>query len=131
MGQRVLIVGAGPGGMATAMRLAARGYEVAIYEAEDRVGGRMRGFGMGDYQFDTGPTILQVPRIYDELFETCGLRFSDYVKLIRLDPNTRIGFWDGSHIDLTSNIAAFKAQLASFGPELPAAFERWYVEHLR
>lgn len=131
MGQRVLIVGAGPGGMATAMRLAARGYDVEIYEAEERVGGRMRGLSLGDYQFDTGPTILQVPRIYDELYAACGLRFSDYVKLVRLEPNTRIGFWDGTHIDLTSDTAKFKAQLAAFGPELPAAFERWYVEHLR
>jgi phytoene desaturase len=129
--QRIVIVGAGPGGMATAMRLAAAGYQVAIYEAADRVGGRMRGLELGPYQFDSGPTILQLPRIYDELFAACGLRFSDYVRLIRLDPNTRIKFWDGTHLDLSSDLAAFKAQLASFGPELPAAFERWYVEHLR
>jgi phytoene desaturase len=129
--QKILIVGAGPGGMATAMRLAAAGYEVAIYEAADRVGGRMRGFELGPYQFDTGPTILQVPHVYDELFGACGLHFSDYVKLTRLDPNTRIKFWDGTHVDLTSNIPAFKAQLATFGPDLPAAFERWYAEHLR
>jgi phytoene desaturase len=129
--QKILIVGAGPGGMATAMRLAAAGYEVAIYEAADRVGGRMRGFARGDYQFDTGPTILQVPHVYEELFGTCGLRFDDYVKLIRLDPNTRIKFWDDSHLDLTSDLSAFKAQLARFGPDLPASFDRWYVEHLR
>jgi len=129
--QKILVVGAGPGGMATAMRLAAAGYDVSIYEAADRVGGRMRGFELGPYQFDTGPTILQVPQIYDELFESCGLRFADYVKLTRLDPNTRIAFWDNTHIDLTSDLAAFKGQLAGFGPELPAAFERWYAEHLR
>lgn len=131
MSQKILIVGAGPGGLATAMRLAAAGYEVALYEAADRVGGRMRGLELGDYQFDTGPTILQVPHIYEELFRACGLSFADYVKLIRLDPNTRIRFWDGAHLDLSSNLAAFKAQLAGFGPDLPAAFERWYVEHLR
>lgn len=131
MSQNIVVVGAGPGGMATAMRLAAAGYEVSIYEAADRVGGRMRGFELGPYQFDTGPTILQVPHIYDELFETCGLRFSDYVKLIRLDPNTRIKFWDDTHVDLTSNLPAFKAQLAQLNPELPASFERWYAEHLR
>ncbi|MCX7789293.1 MAG: phytoene desaturase family protein, partial [Chloroflexaceae bacterium] len=131
MSKTILIVGAGPGGMATAMRLAARGYQVAIYEAADRVGGRMRGFELGDYAFDTGPTILQVPRVYEELFGACGLNVYDYIKLIRLEPNTRIAFWDGTHLDLTSNIPAFKEQLARFGPDLPAAFERWYIEHLR
>lgn len=131
MSQKIVVVGAGPGGMATAMRLASAGHEVEIYEAADRVGGRMRGLEVGPYQFDTGPTILQVPHVYDELFAACGLRFNDYVKLTRLDPNTRIAFWDGTHLDLTSDIARFKAQLANFGPELPAAFERWYIEHLR
>ncbi|NTU80607.1 MAG: NAD(P)-binding protein [Chloroflexales bacterium] len=58
MSQKILIVGAGPGGIATAMRLAAAGYEVSIYGAADRVGGRMRGLTLGDYHFDTGPTIL-------------------------------------------------------------------------
>lgn len=131
MSKNILIVGAGPGGMATAMRLAAAGYQVAIYEAADRVGGRMRGFELGAYAFDTGPTIMQVPRVYEELFGACGLNVYDYIKLIRLEPNTRIAFWDGTHLDLTSNIPAFKEQLARFGPDLPAAFERWYIEHLR
>jgi phytoene desaturase len=117
--------------MATAMRLAAQGYTVTIYEASDRVGGRMRGLECGPYAFDTGPTILQVPHVYAALFADCGLNFDDYVKLIRLDPNTRIKFWDGTHLDLRSDTAAFKHDLASFGPELPAAFERWYVEHIR
>lgn len=131
MSQHVVIIGAGPGGMATAMRLAARGYQVEIYEAADRVGGRMRGFTDGPYAFDTGPTILQLPRVYEELFAESGLRLADYIRFKRLDPNTRLRFWDNTHLDLTSNIAAFKAQLAQLRPDLPAAFERWYVEHLR
>ncbi len=125
------IIGAGPGGMATAMRLAAQGYDVTIYEAEDRVGGRMRGFAMGDYAFDTGPTILQVPQIYEDLFATCGLSFRDYVTLKRVDPNTSIKLWDDTVLNLTSDIADFKAQLARLRPDLPAAFERWYIEHIR
>ncbi|NJN16341.1 MAG: phytoene desaturase [Oscillochloris sp.] len=131
MSNKILIVGAGPGGMATAIRLTAAGYHVEMYEAADRVGGRMRGLSVGPYAFDTGPTILQVPQVYEDLFATAGLRFSDYVTLTRLDPNTRIRFWDDTKVDLTSNIPAFKAQLAQFDPSLPEAFERWYVEHLR
>jgi phytoene desaturase len=127
----IFIIGAGPGGMATAMRLAAQGYHVEIFEAEDRVGGRMRGFDLGPYGFDTGPTILQVPRVYDELFAECGLRREDYIALKRIVPNTRIRFWDDSALDLTSDLEAFKAQLATLRPDLPAAFERWYAEHIR
>ncbi|NJL32652.1 MAG: phytoene desaturase [Chloroflexaceae bacterium] len=131
MTRHVAIVGAGPGGLATAMRLIAKGYTVAIYEAEDRVGGRMRGFELGPYRFDTGPTILQMPRIYEELFADAGLRLEDYVTLLRLDPNTRLRFWDDSVLDLTSDLPAFKAQLARLRPDLPAAFEHWYIEHFR
>jgi phytoene desaturase len=129
--KHIVIIGAGPGGLATAMRLAAKGYSVEIFEAENRVGGRMRGFHDGPYAFDTGPTILQVPRVYDELFEACGLRREEYVRFKQVTPNTRIKFWDDTYLDLTSDLADFKRQLAAFRPDLPDAFERWYVEHIR
>lgn len=131
MSKHVIVVGAGPGGLATAMRLAAGGYRVDIYEAEDRVGGRMRGFSAGPYHFDSGPTILQVPRVYQELFHECGLQLDDYIHFKQITPNTRLRFWDDTLLDLTSDIEAFKAQLASMRPDLPAAFERWYIEHFR
>ena len=130
MTSNVIIIGAGPGGMATAMRLAAKGYSVSIYEAADRVGGRMRGFSDGDYHFDTGPSILQVPRVYDELFAESGLRREDYVKFKQVLPNTRIKFWDDSHLDLTADIGDFKRQLATIRPDLPAAFDHWYTDHI-
>ena len=129
--KQIIIVGAGPGGLATAMRLANLGYKVQIFEAADRVGGRMRGFNDGAYGFDTGPTILQVPRLYEDLFADSGLKLSDYINFKRLEPNTRICFWDDTQLDLTSDLDAFKAQLAAIRPDLPAAFERWYEEHIR
>ncbi|GAB1545152.1 phytoene desaturase family protein [Scytonema sp. NUACC21] len=128
---KIIIVGAGPGGLATAMRLASVGYAVEIYEAADRVGGRMRGFEDGAYAFDTGPSILQVPRVYEELFTESGLKLSDYIRFLQLDPMMRVHFWDGSRLDLTSNLEAFKAQLAEIRPDLPQAFDKWYAEHER
>ncbi len=128
--KRIVVVGAGPGGMATAMRLAAAGYQVSVYEVANRVGGRMAGFEIGEYAFDTGPTILQVPGVYEQLFRECGLEFADYVELLPVTPNTRLRFWDDTVLDLTSDIAAFKRQLATLRPDLPDAFERWYVEHI-
>lgn len=129
--QKLIIVGSGPGGLAAAMRLSAQGYEVHVYEAEAVAGGRMRGFSKDGYEFDTGPTILQVPRVYHELFAESGLKFEDYVTLKRVNPNTRLKFWDKSVLDLTSDLTAFKAQLAQWRSDLPAAFDRWYTEHVR
>lgn len=131
MSQHIIVIGAGPGGLATAMRLASAGYAVEIYEAADRVGGRMRGFQDGAYAFDTGPTILQVPRVYEELFAECSLRLDDYVRFKQVLPNTRLRFWDDTQLDLTADLGAFKRQLATMRPDLPEAFDRWYIEHLR
>src|SRR5262245_40487219 len=121
MPKKVVIVGAGPGGLATAMRLAAAGYAVTIYEARKHVGGRMAGFENGPYAFDTGPTILQLPQLYEQLYADCGLRMQEYLRLLRVDPNTRLHYWDGSQLDLTTDTAAFKRQLAQIRPDLPLA----------
>lgn len=131
MSRDVVIIGAGPGGLATGMRLASKGYRVEIFEAADRVGGRMRGLELGPYAFDSGPTILQLPRVYEELFAESGLRLHDYIEFVRLEPNTRLHFWDASQLDLVSDIGAFKQQLAALRADLPDAFERWYIEHIR
>lgn len=128
---KLIVIGAGPGGLAAAMRLAKSGYDVHVYEAEAIPGGRMRGFSKDGYDFDTGPTILQVPRVYHELFNECGLKLDDYVTFKRVNPNTRLKFWDKSVLDLTSDLDAFKAQLAAWRSDLPEAFDRWYTEHVR
>ncbi|MBC8162512.1 MAG: phytoene desaturase, partial [Roseiflexaceae bacterium] len=78
----------------------------------------------------TGPSILQVPRVYEDLFAECGLKFSDYVTLKQVLPNTRIKFWDGTHLDLTADLADFKRQLGELRADLPAAFDRWYADHI-
>lgn len=131
MSKKVAIVGAGPGGLATAIRLAGLGYQVEIFEAAERVGGRMRGFEVDSYAFDTGPTILQLPHLYKELFEEAGLNFADYVQLKRLEPYTRLKFWDSTQLDITSDLQSFKTQLATLRSDLPLAFDRWYSEHIR
>ena len=131
MSNSIAIIGAGPGGLATAIRLAGQGYDVEIFEASDRAGGRMRGFKNGPYEFDTGPTILQLPRLYDQLFAESGLNRSDYITFKQLEPFNRVHFWDNTHIDLSSDLKAFKSELAKFRSDLPAAFDLWYAEHDR
>ena len=85
---KVLIVGAGPGGLAAAINLAGLGLDVTVVEKEAIPGGRMRGLCVGDYEIDTGPTILQLPQVLESVFLRSGKRLQDYVSLKRLDPNT-------------------------------------------
>ncbi|MGF1480856.1 MAG: phytoene desaturase family protein [Cyanophyceae cyanobacterium] len=126
--EHVIVVGAGPGGLATALRLVGQGYHVEIFESSERVGGRMRGFQNGDYAFDTGPTILQMPQLYDDLFASVGLKREDYIAFTRLDPYTRVRFWDSSWLDLTTDQKKLKQQLTTFRSDLPEAYERWFSE---
>ena len=71
-GKKVIIVGAGPGGLTSAMILAHRGFSVTVYEKEDRVGGRNAPIQLGPYTFDTGPTFLMMKFILDEMFSEAG-----------------------------------------------------------
>jgi phytoene desaturase len=128
---QIAIVGAGPGGLATALRLVAQGYAVQVFEAADRVGGRMAGFEKAGYAFDTGPTILQLPQLFDDLFAAAGLRRQDYIEFRRLEPYARIHFWDQTALDFTTDLSTFKQRLAAWRPDLPAAFDRWYAENQR
>lgn len=125
---KVLIVGAGPGGLAAAINLAGLGLDVTVVEKEQIPGGRMRGLSLGEYELDTGPTILQLPQVLDSVFRRAGKRLQDYVTLKQLEPNTRIHFWDGAQLDTSADPAVMRASLAKLDPKHPAAFDRWLAD---
>lgn len=128
MKKTALVVGAGPGGLAAAINLAGLGLDVTVIEKEGVPGGRMRGLSFDGYEVDTGPTILQLPQVLEAIVARAGRRLSDFVKLVRVDPNTRIHFWDDTHLDTSSDLEKMKASLARLDPKHPAAFERWMGE---
>lgn len=90
--KHVVIVGAGPGGLATAMLLAQRGVRVTVLEKADRIGGRNAEVVLDGYRFDLGPTFLMMKFLLDELFETVGRDSSSYLDFRRLDPMYRLLF---------------------------------------
>src|SRR5690606_17115144 len=98
MGKRIVIVGAGPGGLAAAMILSAAGADVTVLERHGRVGGRSATIAAEGFRFDLGPTFFLYPRVLEEIFATCGEDLHRQVDLIRLDPQYRLVFEGGQAI---------------------------------
>lgn len=94
--KKVVVIGAGMGGMATAARLARAGFSVEIFEATDRVGGKCRTEWIGDYAFDTGPSLLTIPAVYRDLFKKTGKRLELVSELQPVDPAFTYTFHDGT-----------------------------------
>jgi phytoene desaturase len=126
-----LIIGAGPGGLSAAINLAGLGVQVTVVEKEPIPGGRMRGltFGeRGEYQVDTGPSIMQLPQVLEQIFRRAKLRIEDYLSLVRLPENTRVHFWDGTHLDTHWDQQKMKAEVERLKPGLGPTYERWFKE---
>ncbi|SER47234.1 phytoene desaturase family protein [Salipaludibacillus aurantiacus] len=92
--RKIAIIGAGPGGLAAAMMLSAKGFQVQIFEKQDYVGGRTSSFTKQGYTFDLGPTFFSMPFILEEIFESSNRRLEDYVTLKKLDPMYTLSFDD-------------------------------------
>lgn len=124
-----LIVGAGPGGLTAAINLAGLGVKVTVIEKEAIPGGRMRGLTMGDenqFRVDTGPSIMQLPQVLERVFRRAGLRIEDFVTLKRLDENTRVHFWDGTHLDTHWDQQKMRAEIERLKPGTGPIYDRWF-----
>lgn len=123
-----MIVGAGPGGLTAAMLLGSAGFDVTVFEREDRVGGRSAPLYLGrnnEYVFDTGPTFLMMTPILREVFEMAGRRLEDYCKVMPLDPMYRLSFPDGKVMDITPDNARMDAQIRRNFPGNEGALKRF------
>ena len=78
--KKVIIVGAGPGGLASAMILSHRGYDVTMYEKANKVGGRTSPIKVDEYTFDLGPTFVMLPQIFEEVFDMSGKNIIEIAK---------------------------------------------------
>ena len=113
MNKKVIIVGAGVGGLATAVRLLSRGYEVKIYEKEVRVGGKVNILEGENFRFDLTASILMRPQEYTEVFNWANKNWKDYLQFIRLDPLYRVNYADGSSYDFSSDLVKLTETLES------------------
>ena len=113
---RAVVIGAGFGGLAAAVRLRAMGYEVTVLEALDQPGGRARVFRSDGFTFDAGPTVITAPYLLDELFTLVGRNPRDYFDLMPVDPFYRVLFHDGTTFDYVGDDERLLAQIAALSP---------------
>jgi len=120
---RAIVIGGGFGGMASALRLRARGYEVTIIDRCKRLGGRAQVFERDGFRHDAGPTVITAPFLFDELFELFDKKRSDYVKFVPLDPWYRFQFPTGETFDYGGTVESTLAEIARFSPEDVAGYK--------
>jgi len=129
----VAIVGAGPGGLAAAVLLAASGVKCTVYESQPTVGGRTARISLGDYHFDRGPTFFMMPYVLEEVFAAAGKRLGDYVKMHRLDPMYRLLLGRPGEapitLDTTQDIARMAERLAKIDAADGANFPRFISDN--
>lgn len=113
-GSKVIVIGAGIGGITAAAHLARRGCEVTILEKNSRAGGRCDSFSRHGHIFDVGPTLYIMPCVYASEFDRLGLDPQQALDLQRVDPTYHIYFEDGSRLELTSNMEHLRDQVERF-----------------
>lgn len=127
--KRVVIVGAGPGGLASAMLLAKSGCEVTVIEKEPRVGGRTSAIEGAGYRFDLGPTFFLYPRILDEIFAAVGRDLRQEVPMQKLAPQYRLIFGAGGELLCTSDLERMVAEIAKLAPGDAPSFRRFMADN--
>ena len=125
LGNRAIVIGAGLGGLAAAMRLGAKGYKVTVIDKLDVPGGRGSAIWQDGHRFDLGPTIVTVPQLYRDLWAACGHDFDADVTLKSLDPFYEIRWPDGTTFTAQHDTDAMRAEVAKIEPRDVAGFDKF------
>lgn len=113
---RAIVIGAGLGGLAAAMRLGAKGYAVILLDRLDTSGGRGSSITQDGHRFDLGPTIVTVPQVFEKLWEACGRDFHADVDLRAMDPFYEVRWPDGTRFEASGDEARMEAEVAKINP---------------
>ena len=122
-------MGAGPGGLASAMLLAKAGLEVTVIEKRGTVGGRTSTIEQDGFRFDVGPTFFLFPQVLREIFAATGHSLEKEVPMYRLDPQYRLIFGGGGQVDATPNVERMKAQIAAISPGDASRLEAYFRDN--
>lgn len=125
MKEKAIVIGSGFGGLGAAARLAARGYQVDIFEKRDKPGGRGYTYEINGFKFDGGPTVITAPFMFDDIFEAAGRRREDYVEFIPLDPFYRIFDHNGRAFDYNDDPEFILSEIDKWSPEDKEGYQKF------
>lgn len=125
MTKKIIVIGAGFGGMAAAIRLAARGYQVEIYEKRDKPGGRGYLYEMDGFKFDGGPTVITAPFMFDDIFAAAGKKRESYVEFLPVDPFYRIFDADKRVFNYNNQSDFIYSQIEKWNPADVSGYQRF------
>jgi phytoene desaturase len=127
---KVAIIGAGPGGLASALLLAKSGVDVTVFERSSAVGGRNKVFDRDGFKFDLGPTFFHYPEVIEDIFKAIGLDAHEELNLHKLDLNYRLIFGQGGQLDCTSDLDQMTERIRELSGDNNAnAFRRYVADN--
>ncbi|VVC39975.1 Amine oxidase,Carotenoid/retinoid oxidoreductase,FAD/NAD(P)-binding domain [Cinara cedri] len=124
--RKVIIIGAGVGGTATAARLSKKGFQVEVYEKNSYNGGRCSLIHHNGYRFDQGPSLYLMPKIFEETFQDLGEDIKDHIELLQCETNYKIYFHDGLKFENSCNLSKLQRSIEQFEGEGEDTLLRFY-----
>ena len=119
---RAVVIGSGVGGLTAAIRLQVAGHDVTVVERNHVVGGKLAVFERDGFVFDLGPSLVTLPHVFDKVFRLAGTSLDEQVTMVRLDPQFKYSWRDGSALDVPDDPDATAAAFDAFAP---GAGEQW------
>jgi len=130
--RKIVVIGAGLAGLSTAVELLSRGFRVTLIERNQHLGGKMNVLEERGFKFDMGPTILTLPAVVRGIIQRSGRKPEDYIDLVRLDPQWRCFYDDGTVVDLREDVDTMaKAIDEQFPGKQGGRGYRAFIEHAR
>ncbi len=125
MRKKIIVIGSGFGGLGAAIRLAAQGHDVEIFEKRDKLGGRAYVYEINGFKFDGGPTVITAPWMFDDIWAAAGRRREDYFQMVQLDPFYRIFDHHKRAFDYNSDENFILDQISRWNPADREGYQRF------
>ncbi len=126
--KKIIIIGAGLGGLAAACRLAKSGFEVEVMEKNERVGGKVNFVESNGFKFDTGASLVTMKSVFEDLFDFCDRRIEDYLDIRPLEPICRYFWLDKTVFDASANVEKTIDEINKLAPQDVAGFRDFFAD---